>query len=241
MQLTNYGGRACAGGGTTTLRTAFMLSCNTAFVQMATELGDAPLRDTANAFGVGQNYDLGLPNAAGSLGGLEDLAAVGMSAIGQRDVTMTALQAAVMAATVANEGRRMDPHVVSRVVSPEMKTVRQIRPRQAAEALTKEEAETITDLMYASERNTYGYNGNGFASKTGTAEHGEGLPPHTWYVAFDPDKDVAVAVVVKDGGGLGESATGGQVAAPVGRTILNTAPAPKQDDKQDKKPAGGAE
>lgn len=241
VQLTNYGGNACGGASTTTLRTAFTLSCNTAFVQMSTELGDEPLRQAATAFGVGQRYDLGLPNAAGSLGDLEDLAAVGMSAIGQRDVTMTALQAAVMAATIANEGRRMEPHVVSRVVSPEMRTVRQIRPRQAAEAVTKEEAETITDLMFSSERNTYGYNGNGYASKTGTAEHGENIPPHTWYVAFDPDKDVAVAVVVKDGGGLGESATGGQVSAPVGRNILAVAPAPKKDDKQDKNPAGGAE
>ncbi|WP_273416380.1 penicillin-binding transpeptidase domain-containing protein, partial [Corynebacterium appendicis] len=209
----------------------------------AFEIGDEPLREVSTAFGVGERYDLGLPNAAGSLGDLEDLAAVGMSAIGQRDVTMTALQAAVMAATVANEGRRMEPHVVSRVVSPQMKTVREIRPRQAAEALNKEEAETITDLMFNSERNTYGYNGNGFASKTGTAEHGEDLPPHTWYVAFDPDKDVAVAVVVKDGGGLGQGATGGRVSAPVGRTILNTAPAPAKDDKdkQETNTAGGAE
>ena len=130
--------------------------------------------------------------------------------------------------------------MVSRVVNPEMKTVREIRPRQAAEALSKEEAETITELMFKSERNTYGYNGNSLASKTGTAEHGENLPPHAWYVAFDPDKDVAVAVVVKDGGGHGEGATGGQVSAPIGRTILTTAPAPK-DDKQDEKTAGGAE
>lgn len=243
VQLTNYGGNSCGGSSSTTLRTAFALSCNTAFVQMATEIGDEPLREVSTAFGVGERYDLGLPNAAGSLGDLEDLAAVGMSAIGQRDVTMTALQAAVMAATVANEGRRMEPHVVSRVVSPQMKTVREIRPRQAAEALNKEEAETITDLMFNSERNTYGYNGNGFASKTGTAEHGEDLPPHTWYVAFDPDKDVAVAVVVKDGGGLGQGATGGRVSAPVGRTILNTAPAPAKDDKdkQETNTAGGAE
>lgn len=134
VQLTNYGGRACAGGGTTTLRTAFMLSCNTAFVQMATELGDAPLRDTANAFGIGQNYDLGLPNAAGSLGGLEDLAAVGMSAIGQRDVTMTALQAAVMAGTVANKGTRMQPYLVNRITDAQMKDVRTTKPKKADQA-----------------------------------------------------------------------------------------------------------
>ena len=224
VQLTNYGGQTCGGGGSASLRQAFTLSCNTAFVQMATELGDGPMRDAATAFGVGAQYDLGLPNAAGSLGELEDLAAVGMSAIGQRDVTMTALQAAVMAATVANEGRRMEPQVVSRVVGPNMKTLREFRPRQAAEAITPDVAEQLTELMRSSERNTYGYNGNNYASKTGTAEHGEGLPPHTWYVAFDADKDVAVAVVVKNGGGLGEGATGGQVSAPIGRTVLSTAP-----------------
>ena len=102
--------------------------------------------------------------------------------------------------------------------------MREFRPRQAAEAITPDVAEQLTELMRSSERNTYGYNGNNYASKTGTAEHGEGLPPHTWYVAFDADKDVAVAVVVKNGGGLGEGATGGQVSAPIGRTVLSTAP-----------------
>ena len=74
--------------------------------------------------------------------------------------------------------------------------------------------------MFASERSTFGFDGNGFASKTGTAEHGEGLAPHVWYVAFDPEKDIAVGVVVKDGGNLGQNATGGQVSAPIGRAIL---------------------
>ena len=191
---------------------------------MATELGDGHLRDAATAFGVGAQYDLGLPNAAGSLGELEDLAAVGQSAIGQRDVTMTTMQAAVMAATVANDGRRMEPQVVHRIISPKMKTVRDFRARQAAEALSPDVADQLKDLMRSSERNTHGYNGNNYASKTGTAEHGEGLAPHTWYVAFDEEKDVAVAVVVKNGGGLGDGATGGRVAAPIGRTVLATAP-----------------
>lgn len=224
VELTNYGGRPCGGGGQTTLHQAFTLSCNTAFVQMATEMGDGPLREAATAFGVGEKYDLGLPNAAGSLGGLEDLGAVGQSAIGQRDVTMTALQAAVMAATVANDGRRMEPQVVQRIVSPKMKTVRDFRARQVTEAISPDIAAQLKDLMRSSERNTHGYNGNNYASKTGTAEHGEELAPHTWYVAFDEDKDVAVAVVVKNGGGMGESATGGQIAAPIGRTVLATAP-----------------
>ena len=64
VPLTNYGGQACAGGGQVPLRTAFALSCNTAFVQMGLDMGPDALRDAAARFGVGQNYDLGLPNAA---------------------------------------------------------------------------------------------------------------------------------------------------------------------------------
>ena len=226
LPLTNYGGQACAGGGQVPLRTAFGLSCNTAFVQMALNLGPDALRDAAARFGVGQQYDLGLPNAAGSLGDLPGAAELGQSAIGQRDVTMTALQAAVMTAAVANKGQRMNPFVVKQVRDANGKVLRETKPKSLGEAVTEEEAATITDLMYGSERWTYGYDGNGFASKTGTAEHAEGAAPHVWYVAFDPQKDVAVAVVVKNGGNLGEAATGGQVSGPIGRAVLRAAPAP---------------
>lgn len=226
VPLTNYAGQACAGGGQVPLRTAFALSCNTAFVQMGLDMGADALRDAADRFGIGQHYDLGLPNANGSLGDLPGPAELAQSAIGQRDVTMTALQAAVMAATIANKGKRMQPYVVRQVRDADGKTVQETKPVELNEAVTEEEAATITDLMYGSERWSYGYDGNGYASKTGTAEHAEGAAPHVWYVAFDPQKDVAVAVVVKNGGHLGEAATGGQVSGPIGRAVLRAAPAP---------------
>lgn len=225
VSVPNYGGQMCGGSPVTTLRTAFALSCNTAFVQMGMEMGPDALRDAAQRFGVGEEYDLAVPTASGSLGELPGAAELGQSAIGQRDVTMTALHAAVMAASVANEGKRMSPYVVDRVLKPDLTEVSKTKPEELAEALTPDEAATITDLMYNSERSTFGYDGNGYASKTGTAEHGEGEPPHVWYVAFDPDNDVAVAVVVKNGGALGANATGGQVSAPIGRAVLGAAPA----------------
>ncbi|AGF71039.1 penicillin-binding transpeptidase domain-containing protein [Corynebacterium halotolerans] len=220
--LTNYAGQACAGGGQVSLLTAFQYSCNTAFVEMGIDIGADAMRQTAEAFGVGETYDLGVPMASGSLGELPDDAALGQTAIGQRDVTMSALQAAVMAATVANEGRRMEPYLVDRITSSDLEELRTREPREITQAVSPEIAAQLTELMYASERNTTGGRG-GIASKTGTAEHGEGVPPHTWYVAFDPDADVAVGVVVKNGGGYGTSATGGQVASPVGRAVLDAA------------------
>lgn len=190
---------------------------------MAIDVGADAFRSAAEAFGVGETYDLGLPTAPGSLGEIPDDASLGQSAIGQRDVTMSALQAAVMAATVANDGRRMEPYVVDKVTAPDLRELRTTRPHEVTQAVSPEVAAQIEDLMFASERNTVGGRA-GIASKTGTAEHGdENTPPHTWYVAYLPDRDVAVAVVVKDGGGLGTSATGGQVASPLGRAVLDAA------------------
>ena len=219
-ELTNYGNQACGGADRVTLQTAFALSCNTAFVEMSEGIGADELQKYAEGFGVGEKYSLGVDTSSGSLGELSDGAQVAQSAIGQRDVTMSALQAAVMAATVANKGKRMEPYLINRITDAQMNELRSTQPRVAAEAINEDTATTLKDLMFASERSTWGYDGNGFASKTGTAEHGEGLAPHVWYVAFDPDKDIAVGVVVKDGGNLGEGATGGQVSGPIGRAIL---------------------
>ncbi|KAB2583462.1 hypothetical protein BS297_20470, partial [Rhodococcus erythropolis] len=63
------------------------------------------------------------------------------------------------------------------------------------------------------------------ASKTGTAEHGVNpreTPPHAWYIAFAPAQNptVAVAVIVENGGDRGLAATGGSVAAPIGRAVI---------------------
>ena len=219
-ELTNYGNQACGGSQSVSLQTAFALSCNTAFVQMSEQIGADELRKYADGFGVGDDYSLGVDSSAGTLGELGDGAQVAQSAIGQRDVTMSALQAAIMAGTIANQGKRMEPYLIDRITDGQMNELRTTQPRQAAEAVDENTAETIKNLMFASERSTFAYDGNGFASKTGTAEHGEGLAPHVWYVAFDPEKDIAVGVVVKDGGHLGEGATGGQVSGPIGRAIL---------------------
>ncbi|WP_080792381.1 penicillin-binding transpeptidase domain-containing protein [Corynebacterium pacaense] len=219
--LTNYGGQACAGGGTTTFLTAFSLSCNTAFVETGIDVGVDALRKSAADFGVGQTYDLGIDNVPGGLGTIPDDAALGQSSIGQRDVEMTALQAAIMAATVSNGGVRMKPYLVSRVTGQDLKELSSTKPESAG-GIAPEIAGQITELMESSERSTYGYSGVQIASKTGTAEHGdEGTPPHNWYVAFS--NDVAVAVLVKNGGGYGTGATGGRVSAPIGRTVLHAA------------------
>jgi peptidoglycan glycosyltransferase len=57
--------------------------------------------------------------------------------------------------------------------------------------------------------------------KTGTAQRPDGLPD-LWFIAFAPvdDPRIAVAVLVESGGSVGESATGGSVAAPIAAQVI---------------------
>ncbi len=60
------------------------------------------------------------------------------------------------------------------------------------------------------------------AGKTGTAQTSPGRPPHAWFVAYAPAEapQVAVAVVVEFGGDAGSEATGGKVAAPIAKAVI---------------------
>lgn len=223
--LENYAGTRCAPGDTTTLQVAFEKSCNVPFVEMGIKHGTEAFRKTAEAFGVGDTYDgLGLPMQRSVLGEIPDAPALGQSAIGQRDVALTPLQNAVIAATIANGGTRMEPHLISKITGPDLKTLRKTKPKKLNQAVPKGTADQLRDLMKLSEQNGGGQ--TNIASKTGTAEHGEdsrNSAPHTWYIAFSTEADVAVAVLVENGGDFGQEATGNSVAGPIGRAVINAA------------------
>ena len=227
--LENYNGSTCGGGATATLREAFARSCNTAFVELGIDTGADALRDTASAFGIGEDTtSLALPVADSTIGSIPDDAALGQSSIGQRDVALTPLQDAMIAATVANNGVRMAPHLVSQLQAPDLSNLATTTPQSQGQAISPETAKTLTSLMIGSENNTGGRGqipGVQIASKTGTAEHGtdpRNTPPHAWYIAFAPAEDpqIAIAVIVEDGGDRALAATGGSVAAPIGRAVI---------------------
>jgi peptidoglycan glycosyltransferase len=62
------------------------------------------------------------------------------------------------------------------------------------------------------------------AGKTGTAQHAQGKNPHAWFIGFtgSGDRQIAVAVVVEEGGNAGSEATGGRTAAPIARDVMAT-------------------
>lgn len=229
--LENFGGSSCGGGPTATLREAFARSCNTAFVELGIDTGADALRDTAQAFGLDDApAPIPLQVAESTVGPIPDAAALGMSSIGQKDVALTPLQNAMVAATIANEGVTMRPYLVDSLRGPDLANISTTSPAEQRRAVTPQVASTLTDLMVGAEQVTQqkgAIAGVQIASKTGTAEHGSdprNTPPHAWYIAFAPAQapKVAVAVLV-EGGGDRLGATGGTLAAPIGRATIAAA------------------
>ncbi|MBU8832249.1 D,D-transpeptidase PbpA [Mycolicibacterium goodii] len=229
--LENFGGAPCGPGPTVSLQEAFAKSCNTAFVELGLSTGTDKLKAMAQAFGIDAPPPaIPLQVAESTTGPIVDAAALGMSSIGQRDVALTPLQNAQVAATIANDGIAMRPYLVENLKGPDLATISTTTPEQERRAVSPQVAATLTDLMVAAEQVTQqkgAIAGVQIASKTGTAEHGtdpRNTPPHAWYIAFAPAQapKVAVAVLVEDGGDR-LSATGGALAAPIGRATIAAA------------------
>ena len=228
--LPNFNGTPCGPGETVSMETALAKSCNTAFGEMAGQVGANKLRRQAEKFGF-NDPDLTVPLAVetSTLGPIPDEAALWQTGIGQRDVQITPLENAVVAATIANNGKRMQPYLVSKVLGPDLKPIDETEPDEVDTAMSTANANALRDMMIQSEINTGGegrLQNVQVASKTGTAEHGA-KPlennPHAWYIAFAPAQkpEIAIAVIVEDGGDRGLGATGGKVAAPIGRAVMN--------------------
>ena len=230
--LHNFADQPCGTGATATLTQALVRSCNTAFAQLAANVGENDLRKQAQLFGIGQqDLAIPIPVAPSTLGAIPDVAALEQSGIGQRDVALTPLQNAMIVATIANGGVRMKPQLVRNILAPDLSVLDGFVPEQADTAMSAFTAAQIRDMMVAAEnsyRNDGKINGISIAAKTGTAEHGadpKHTPPHGWYVAFAPAENpqVAIAVVVENGGDRNLEATGGSLAAPIGRAVIAAA------------------
>lgn len=230
--LENFNGTSCGSGTTTSLKEAFARSCNTAFAKLGQELGRGKLTKAAQAFGFDkQPAEIPLQVATSTVGDMPDDASVDMSSIGQKDVAMTPLQNAMVAAAVANKGVLMQPYLVDSLKGPDLSNLSTTTPDDIGRAVSPGIANTLTELMIASEQRTAqtgAISGVQIASKTGTAEHGtdpRNTPPHAWYIAFAPAAapKVAIAVIVEDGGDRALAATGGSVAAPIGRSVIAAA------------------
>ncbi|MBB3086295.1 peptidoglycan D,D-transpeptidase FtsI family protein [Geodermatophilus sabuli] len=221
-ELENFGGSSCSSTGEQSLIDALTVSCNTAFAQLGIDLGEDRVREMAEAFGMdGEKREIPLTVEASTMGDPENDAQLGVSSIGQQDVRMTPLQAAMIAAAVANDGTLMAPYLVDQLRAPDLSVVDETDPEGLSEPIIPEVADQLTEMMTSVVANGSGraarIPGVPVAGKTGTAEVSEDVPDHNWFIGFAPadDPQIAVAVFVANGGG-----TGGDVSAPIAREVM---------------------
>jgi len=226
--LQNFGGASCSPAGEMTLHDAMVISCNTAFAALGVELGGQAMAYQAERFGFNSPFDVPMRTAISSFptddGFTPDRQ--GLAGIGQGDVTSTPLQMAVVAAAIANNGNVMQPYLVDLVRDDRLEVVVQNSPRLIRSAMTPTTARLMTDMMVDTVNRGTGtsaqISGIQVAGKTGTAQTAAGVAPHAWFVAFAPadNPQIAVAVIVERGGDLASEATGGRVAAPIARSVI---------------------
>jgi peptidoglycan glycosyltransferase len=135
------------------------------------------------------------------------------------------MQMAMVAAGVANQGVVMRPYLVAEEQAPDLSVLSATEPEELSRAVTAAVAADLTDMMVSVVTDGTGGNaaipGVTVAGKTGTAQDGNRLP-HVWFMSFAPAEapQVAVAVIVENGGRLGDQASGGAVAAPIARAVM---------------------
>lgn len=226
VPLPNYDLRPCGPDGTTTMRHALEISCNTYFGYVGLKLGDDAIREQAQKFGFGTTLRVPMRVTPSVFPADLDAPATAQSAIGQRDVRVTPLQMAMVAAGIANGGVVMKPYLVSKVLAPNLETITTAGPEVLSQAVTPDVAARLSDMLVSVVDNGTGLRaaipGVKVAGKTGTAQQGNGQPPHAWFVSFAPADNprVAVAVVVEDGGNMGDEAVGGRLAAPIAKAVM---------------------
>jgi peptidoglycan glycosyltransferase len=232
-KVTNYSDQSGpAVYGRVNLVQALVNSINSVFCNIGKEMGPKPIVDYMKRYGFYSVPPLETPVNERRASGLfkdgklfepENSGQVdpGRLAFGQERLQVTPLQMAMVASGVANRGVVMEPYVVQRIRAPDGTVIRKTKPHDLGRAVSPETAATLTQMMTQVVQSGTGtaaqIPGVQVAGKTGTAETGVAGRNTVWFISFAPadDPKVAVAVVLE-----AQSGTGGELAAPIARTVL---------------------
>lgn len=199
---------------------ALAVSCNYFFYDIGRYLGIDALSDYAKRFGLGVSTGIELPESVGVMSTEEyKVQLTGASwyigdtiqaSIGQAYNLFTPLQMAIYISTVANSGERHTASILKRVTTYDnAETLYTREPIVLSRVDSAEENyEAVRYGMYlvstqkdGSAVETFGNYHIPVASKTGTAQIGEGKTNNGIFVCFAPydDPEVAVAIMVEHG------------------------------------------
>ncbi len=184
-------------------------SLNTGVAWLGTLMGPDTFYRYVQAFGIGQPTGIDLAGEVSGQLWLPDdyehwhASNLGVNAFGQ-GVAVTPMQMIVAAATVANDGTRLRPHVVGQRIAPDG-TVSTFKPVTEAQVISPQTARTVSDILVrvveegVPQAQVPGYR---IAGKTGTAQipvpggyAKEGTI--TSFVGFGPVPNPEIVILVK--------------------------------------------
>jgi peptidoglycan glycosyltransferase len=224
--ITNSGESNCGGAKRVSIATALKLSCNIPFAQLGIALGQDAISAQAKKFGFGESVTIPMKSTASVYPSGMDDAQTGLSSFGQFDVRVSPLQMVMVSAAIANGGIQMQPYLVDQIFTSNLTLLQETKPTELRRSISTSTAESVRNMMIAAVAHGVSHNasipGVVVAGKTGTAENGVGEPYTLWFTGFAPAKSpkVAIAVVVENGGGLGQAGRGNSVAAPIARQVM---------------------
>ena len=205
------------------LTTAFALSSNVDFAQIALKMGVNTFYDYLNRWGIGAPLDFQLPAEPARVPPKAEIVPgeLAQMGFGQGALLVSPLQMALIGATIANAGEEPRPYVVRQVVRDGI-PASVSATATLTNPVSSDTAAKVTNMMIAVVQRGTGTPAQLphviVAGKTGTATNPLGRS-HAWFVCFAPalHPRVAVAIVVEN---VGYGAT---YAAPIARDVLKTA------------------
>ncbi|HEY0389996.1 MAG TPA: penicillin-binding transpeptidase domain-containing protein [Gaiellales bacterium] len=215
FKLNNFHHEVCGG----TLLTSFANSCNSVFGPVAVATGGKELYRTAVKFGFNTRPHIAYPvdeSVMPSRTALRNSVILGVAGIGQAGVAATPLEMASVGQVIAGNGL-MHPPWIARFPR------RFSDHRRSRRVISRRVAGKVAEMMRAVV--SYGTGTSASSSlatvngKTGTAEVGPDIKTDAWFVGYAPAEapKVVVSVLIVHGG------VGGEVAAPIARTMIEDA------------------
>ncbi|MEU0223261.1 penicillin-binding protein 2 [Streptomyces sp. NPDC006284] len=226
-ELPNEGDLPCENA---TLREALRVSCNTVFGKIGSDLGNDEMLETAKKFGFTEEQFVPVRSSASVFSDDMNPSQTALSSIGQYNTAATPLQMAMVTSAIANNGKLMKPYMVDELQAPNLDTIEKTEPEEMSEPLSADNAQILQSMMETVVEDGTGTNakidGVTVGGKTGTAQHGvdNSENPYAWFISYakgdDGSAPVAVAVVIEDENAVRDDISGGGLAAPIARNVM---------------------
>ncbi|WP_297129748.1 penicillin-binding transpeptidase domain-containing protein [uncultured Eubacterium sp.] len=205
---------------------ALAKSCNSAFAQIAIELGQEKLATTAKELGIGSAVTVSgtIDSYAGHFDTTDKIKlgvdALGWTGIGQGNTRIAPITMLRIVSAVANGGNAVSFNIVDSLANQAGKALDFTLPSNQLSMMNSDVAAKLKEMMRYNVTNHYGesrYKGLNLCAKSGTAQIDSNENHNiAWFVGFMDDSEHPYAFVVA----IENGNSGSQTAGPVAKRVL---------------------